>query len=143
MTEYVPVSWSKSPVTVEALQRMASNDQALFEMKPSAAIKHNGVNRSRGVKILAGSQLFQPPNTWSTTNTIYFGNYFSVGCFPIIIPALYSHPQMGMNLTPHGIGGVKLPDHRGFNAYVWPDDRNGNKARLSQPYYVTYIAVGF
>lgn len=143
MTEYVPVSWSRSPVTVETLQQMASNTQALFEMKPSTAIKHNGVNRDRGMKILAGSQLFQPTNTWSTTNRIYFGNFFSVGCSPIVIPHLYSYPQTGLNVAPKGIGGTKLVDHRGFEAYVWTDDRLGNNGTIQQPHYVVYIAVGF
>jgi hypothetical protein len=143
MTEYVPVSWSREPITVEKLQQMATNDQALFELKPTASINHNGVRRTKGMKILAGSQVFQPSNTFSTTKTIYFGNFFSAGCSPIVIPSIYSHPQMGMNLTPHAIGGGKLPDHRGFNVYVWADDRGGNSSTIVQPYYVTFIAMGF
>lgn len=122
---------------------MASNDEALFELKPTAAIKHSGVSRNRGMKILAGSQLFQPSNEYNATNTIYFGNYFSVGCLPIVQTGLYSHPQTGMNIATFGIGGVKVPDHRGFNAYCWSDDRLGNNGRIVQPYYVTYIAIGF
>lgn len=143
MSEYTQVSWSEEPVSIEKLQQMASNTEALFHLKPSAAIKHGGINRNKGMKMLAGSQLFQPSNTWSTTNTIYFGNYFSVGCSPLIIPVLYSAPQTGLNVAPTGLGGAKVPDHRGFNAYVWCDARNGNKGKIVQPYYVGYLALGF
>ena len=144
MSEYVPVSWSAGePITVEKLQQMASNTQSILESKPSTAIKHNGINRDRGMKILAGSSLFQPSKTFSTKNNIYFGNFFSVGCTPIITPSFYSHPQLGMNLTPFGLNGTKIPDHRGFSVYVWADDRSGNSAKIVHPYYVTYIAVGF
>jgi len=142
-TEYTPVAWSKEPVSIEKLQQMVSNDQALFEMKPTTAIKHNGISRSKGMKILAGSQLFQPTKTFSTTSRIYFGNYFSAGCYPIVIAGLMSAPQTGLNVATKGIGGAKLVDHRGFEGYVWTDDRKGNKGTIQQPYYLTYIAVGF
>jgi hypothetical protein len=143
MTEYTPVSWSLEPVSIDKLQQMATNDQALYEIKPSMSFKHNGINRSKGMKILAGSALFQPTNLYNATPTIYFGNFFSAGCYPIIMVSIYSHPQTGMNLTPHGIGGIKLPDHRGFRCYVWADDRGGNSSTIVQPYYVTYAAFGF
>lgn len=143
MTEYVPVSWTNSPVSVEKLEQMATNDQALFEMKPSAVIRHAGVTRNRGMKILAGSSLFQPSLRWNANNDVYFGNYFSAGCSPLVLAQHYGFPQTGMNTAVKGLGGTKIPDHRGFTAYVWTDDRLGNKGTLQQPYYIAYIAIGF
>lgn len=143
MTEYKSVSWGEEPVVVEKLHQMATNDQALFEMKPSTAIKHVGANRNKGMKILAGSQLFQPSGKWNQNVTIYFGNYFSAGCSPIILAQHYGAPQTGMNTAVKGIGNTKVPDHRGFMCYVWTADRLGNKGTLQQPFYIAYIAVGF
>lgn len=143
MTEYVPVSWSEEPVNIDKLQQMASNDQALFEMKPSTAIKHNGISRNKGMKILAGSQLFQPTNTWSTNKNIYFGNYFSAGCYPVVSPAIYGAPQTATYIHPKGLGGAQLPDHRGFAVYVRSNERSGFSGRLVRPFYIAYIGVGF
>lgn len=143
MTEYVPVSWSKEPITVEKLHTMSANDQALFEMKPAAAFKHNGVTRSRGVKVLAGSKLMQPSKEWNDTKEVLFGNFFSAGCNPVVIATHYGYPQTGMNVAVKGLGNTKIPDHRGFVSYAWTDDRNGNKGRIVQPYYVAYIAIGW
>lgn len=143
MTEYVPVSWSKEPVSIDKLQQMATNDQALFEMKPSTAIKHNGVNRAKGMKILAGSQLYQPSNTWATSVDLMFGNFFSAGCSPIVVPTIYGFPQTATYIHPKGLGNTKLPDHRGFSVYVRSNERIGFKGTLTSPYYIAYIAVGF
>lgn len=143
MTEYVPVSWSAEPVTVEKLQQMATNDQAIFEMKPTTVIKHNGITRSKGMKILAGSTLFQPSMQWNQTVDIYFGNFFSAGCTPVVLAGHYGFPQTGMNTAVKGLGGTKIASHTGFACYVWCDARNGNKGILRTPYYIAYIAVGF
>ena len=143
MTEFVPVSWTKEPVSREKLGQMATNDQFLMESKPATSINHAGAKRDKGMKILAGSTLFEPSNTWSTNVELYFGNYFSTGCNPIVIANHYGFPQTGMNTAVKGLGGTKLPDHRGFTTYVWTDARAGNKGRLVQPFYIAYIAIGF
>lgn len=122
---------------------MASNDQAIFEMKPQAAIKHSGLNRAKGLKILAGSQIFQPSLVWNQNVDLYFGNFFSAGCMPVVLAQHYGFPQTGMNTAVKGLAGTKIPDHRGFTTYVWTDDRLGNKGTLQQPFYIAYIAIGF
>lgn len=145
MTEYKSVSWSEEPVSVDKLQQMATNDQALFEMKPATAIKHVGASRDKGMKILAGSQLFQPSLTWATTHDIYFGNFFSAGCSPVVIPTIYGYPQTATYVHPKGLGGTQLPDHRGFGIYVRSNERAGHGlgGTLTRPYYIAYIAIGF
>lgn len=145
MTEYVTVAWGDEPVSVEKLHQMATNDQALFEMKPSAAIRHEGVSRSKGMKSLAGSQLFQPSNTWSQSVDLYFGNFFSVGCKPIVIPVIYGFPQTASYIHPKGLSGTKIPDHRGFSVYVRSNERGGGglNGKLTQPFYIQYIAMGY
>lgn len=143
MTEYVPVSWTSGPVSLDKLEQMANNTQALHESKPSTVIRHAEVTRNKGVKILAGSSLFQPSGGWNQNVDLYFGNYFSAGCNPIVLAQHYGFPQTGLNTAVKGLGGTKIPDHRGFTTYVWCDDRKGNKGVISSPYYIAYIAVGF
>lgn len=143
MTEYIPVSWSKEVVSIDKLQAMAQNDEALFQMKPQAALKHAGVTKNRGIRILAGSQLYQPTNTWATNVDHYFGNYFSAGCKPVVIPTIYGYPQTATYIHPKGLGGTQLPDHRGFSVYVRSNERIGFKGTLTRPFYISYIAIGW
>lgn len=145
MTDYVPVSWTDEVVSVEKLQKMATNDQALFEIKPSAAIKHNGINRNKNMKILGGSSLFQPSLTWAQSVDVYFGNFFSAGCQPVVIANIYGYPQTATYIHPKGLGGTKLPDHRGFSVYVRSNERAGKGlgGTLTQPFYIAYLALGF
>lgn len=145
MTQYVPVSWSGQPITVDILQRMATNDQALFEMKPSTVMRHVGVTRDRGMKILAGSTLFQPSNAWAQNVDLFFGNFFSAGCQPVVIANIYGYPQTATYIHPKGLGGTKLPDHRGFSVYVRSNERAGKGlgGKLVHPFYIAYIAVGW
>lgn len=143
MTEYTPVSWSEEIVSIDKLQQMATNDQALFEMKPSTAIKHGGVNRNKGMKILAGSKAFQATNTWATSVDLHFGNFFSQGCTPVVIPVIYGFPQTATYIHPKGLGGTAQPDHRGFSVYVRSNERNMKAGRIVHPFTIQYIAVGF
>lgn len=145
MTEYVPVAWGEEPVSVEKLHQMATNDQALFEMKPSMAIRHEGISRNKGMKVLASSQLFSPTNTWATSVDLYFGNYFSVGCKPVVICNIYGFPQTATYIHPKGLSGTKIPDHRGFSVYVRSNERTGKGlgGKLVHPFYITYIAAGY
>lgn len=143
MTEYIPVSWSEEPVSVEKLSVMADNDQALFEIKPTAVLKHQSVVKNKGVRMLAGSQLYQPSLTWATTVDHYFGNFFSAGCYPVVICNIYGYPQTATYIHPKGLGNTQLPDHRGFSVYVRSNERVGFKGTLSRPYYITYIAIGW
>ena len=143
MTDYVDVSWTREPIVVEKLQQMVTNDRFLLESKPVTAIKHKGVTKNKGMKILAGSQLFQPSLTWSTNVNVYFGNFFSAGCYPVVSPAIYGAPQTATYIHPKGLGGAQLPDHRGFAVYVRSNERSGFKGTLVRPYYITYIAVGW
>lgn len=124
---------------------MATNDQALFEMKPSTAIRHEGISRNKGMKVLASSQLYQPAMTWAQNVDVYFGNYFSVGCKPIVICNIYGFPQTATYIHPKGLSGTKLPDHRGFSVYVRSNERAGKGLGgiVQNPFYIAYIAVGF
>lgn len=145
MTDYVDVSWTGEPIVVEKLQQMATNDRYLLESKPTTVLKHNGITRNKGMKILAGSALFQPSLTWATNSEIYFGNYFSAGCYPIVTPVIYGYPQTATYIHAKGLGGTQLPDHRGFGVYVRSNEREGRGlgGTLTRPYYIGYIAVGW
>lgn len=143
MTEYIPVTWSKEVITIEKLNRMATNDQALHEKKPSAILRHNGVTRNSGVKMLASSQLYQPSMTWATSVDHYFGNVFSAGCSPVVIPTIYGYPQTASYIHAKGLGGTQLPDHRGFSVYVRSNERSYLQGTLTRPFYIAYIAVGW
>lgn len=143
MTEYVDVSWSGEPVSVDKLQQMSANIRHLKENQPTVAFDHNSVKKYTGLKILFGSEIVQPGNAWNQRRDIFFGNFFSTGCNPVVIPTHYGHPQTGVNIAPLGLGMKTIPDNRGFQIYMWADGRDRNKGKIVQPIYIAYVAGGW
>lgn len=122
---------------------MASNIRYVMETTPKVSFDHEGVRRNRGIKLLFGSEIVQPANRWNQTREIYFGNYFSAGCKPVVIPTHYGLPQTGVNIAPKGLGETKLPDHRGFAVYMWADGWNRNQGKIVHPIHIGYVAAGW
>lgn len=143
MSDIVDVSWSEEPISYEKLQVMAENTRKLRNMLPTTIFKHNGINKNTGLKVLAGSVVTQPRNTWAQTSEVYFGNVFSVGCNPIVVTEHYHAQQKGINMGIFGIGNTNLPDHRGFVSYMWADDRDGLHGKIIHPIVIGYIAIGW
>lgn len=119
VTPYRPVQWNEGPIELGKLQTMAQNEQWLFENTPKMLYKSNGVNRTESLKIAAGSAPYSAvARTWLSFD-IYFGNYFSPGCRPIVVATVQSRGDHGWYYhNIRGIGKAETIDHRGFHCFV-------------------------
>lgn len=143
VTPYRPVSVNDKALTKEKLQQMANNDQWLFENTPRVryTLLDGSLTRDTGGKILAGKALFgASPNDWSE-RTIYFGNFFSAACKPIVqvtIETTGTHLRKYASIR--GISGAEV-DHRGFICHLSAQERN---AKVVETWgLIHYTAVGF
>lgn len=141
-TPYSPVTWGDNePVFTKKLNKMAQNDQWLYENTPRMLYKAQGVARTQGVKIASGIATVHPDKDTFNRDTIYFGSFFTVGCRPIVVVSLINNGEAYIHLSTHGISG-QFPDHRGFELHGHTDKRSGLNV-FTRTYYVSWIAVGY
>ena len=142
-TNYSPVSWGEEYISSDKLNRMASNDQYLFERTPVVYYKAFGVDkRSSGMKIMSGIVVIPANKKISHVRKDYhFGSFFSQGCRPII--------TVGQNITGgryhvyfQGFGTLS-PDHRGVRFGVAANALTLKDSKINTKIYIHFTAVGW
>ncbi len=123
------------------MDQLGSNEQWLFENKPNVNYNAHGVRRATGIKIMSGITAFAQ-NTLNGVQTrpVYFSNFFSVGCQPIVTTGVVSF-QLRIWVIHNGFG-VMFPDHRGMELAVAAVDYT-LKSKIERPFWVTWIAMGY
>jgi hypothetical protein len=144
ITEYRPVTWTAGePLASSKLATMAGNDQYLFEAMPRLVFNNHGFKKDRGVKVLALSAVIPPSSaSWGRTN-VYFGDFFSVGCRPVVAAATNAPPggdQYSVNIR--GIG-TSIPDHRGVEVTINNQGHVESTKKIIGTVYVPLVVVGF
>lgn len=141
--DIIDVSWGEEPVNTGKLQEMSNNIRKLRDLVPTTLYKANGIVKDTGVKVMAGSVVAQPTKNRSQTQDIHFGNFFSVGCHPVVVVQTYSEIQKHLQLGVHGLGGAPAPTNVGASVFIWYDGPSGNKGTIDNPVQVAWIAVGW
>lgn len=147
-TPYKPVAFSAGEnITKEKMGQMNNNIQWLFENSPRMTYDANGIKRSSGLKVASGIVPIAPNNTDWGSGRVYFGNFFSVGCNPVVVGTVNANPLTGKARKVCSVSGVDTTpviDHRGFQWWVWSNEPSW----VAQPYFDTtnyfhWIAVGW
>ncbi len=140
-TPYNPIQWNNSePLFKEKLNAMTNNDQWLFENTPRMYYNVSGIKRSNGIKVATGFGIVNANSTRFAATTVYFGDYFSQGCQPVVIAgALQTYPQREVIATIRGIGATS-PDSRGFEIYI---TAVGTAKKLANGCWIPWIAIGY
>jgi hypothetical protein len=143
-TPYKPITWSNNePLATDKLNAMASNEQWLFENAPRMMYS-NGVIKTDGVKILAGT-VVMPGNTetYNTSATVTFPGFFSSGCAPVVTVTANAWPQGRYHLTVSGIGSGINIDNRGFLVRAAADEVNSKGMTIGSSFRIHYVAIGY
>lgn len=139
-TPYKPLSWQPSDIISDSkLDQIANNSQWLFENTPRASYNAYGVKRATGVKIASGTVLIYASKLASQTRPVYFGNFFSAACKPVVTTGVISFQRRTFVIT-NGFG-VYQPDNRGFEIVVECESASANK--IERNFYVSWMAMGF
>lgn len=137
-TPFRPVNFGTESLTSDKLQQLANNTQYLFDNASKVRYKLGALERESGVKILTGKATL-PPQTDRNYGRVdvYFGNFFTSGCRPIVVAGVESGMvRVQVSIKGHGDGSI---DHTGFRGYVSSDYYK----TLDQSTVVAWIAVGF
>lgn len=143
-TPYKPTSWSiGEAVSRDKLNQMTSNDQYIFENQPNAFYNAHGIKKTSAIKIMAGYIWVGSGKSSHYERDVYFGNFFSVGCKPVITTAQVIQTQSRIHCVIRGLPGQYWPDHRGFRAVIDSDELNQKNNYFHYGCYVYFIAIGY
>jgi uncharacterized membrane protein len=122
---------------------MTANDQWIFENQPNAFYNAHAIKKTSGLKIMAGYVYIQGGKGKHYEKAVYFGNYFSVGCLPVVVTGQVIQKQSRIHCIIRGLTGEYWPDHRGFTAVVDSDELTAKNNYFHYGVNVQYIAVGY
>lgn len=146
VTEYTPVSFSAGdPLTLEKLNALANNVQLLNERTPSVLYKAHGITKDKGLRVYATTAIIPPSSkTWNATAEVWFGNFFSTACKPMVSLGVVTYPQRRFHASVRGLGGtLVIPDHRGCTVSIQADELNAKNNKIGNTVYLNVIAVGW
>lgn len=143
VTEYTPVTFAPGdPLTIEKMNALANNMQLLYEKTPKTLYKAYGITKDKGIRVYSTVLTIPPIKAVQGWGTVYFGNFFSVGCKPVITLGVNAWPQHRYHTNFSGINQV-LPDHRGVQVRIQADELNVKNNKVSKTVYVNVTAIGW
>lgn len=141
--QFSPVSWSEGdPLDNQKLAKMASNEQYLAEQMPKMYYNAFGVKKTTGVKVMAFTATFGTNKAHKATTDVYFGNFFSPGCVPVITVGNNTYPQTRFHVEYRGLSATRV-DHRGMKLSIATDEVTRNYAPITNSVVITIIAMGW
>jgi hypothetical protein len=117
-SSYAPVEWTPGPITLPGLQQMANNEQYLFENLPTMRYSAPGIARTGGIRVAAGIMPFGSTKQNYLDMNIYFGNFFTSGCRPVVNTTVHSFYRGRKFCSIEGLAGATTVDSRGFLAVI-------------------------
>lgn len=142
-TPYKPISWyDNDPLFTDKLNAMTNNDQWLFENSASMYYNAYSLKRTTGIKIACGMTLIPSAKSSWASALVYFGDFFSAGCHPVIVTGLVHQWEIRIHHGVRGIGTMH-PDQRGFTISVSTDIPTATSNYISKFFYVSWIAMGY
>lgn len=139
-SEYSPVTWSDGdPMDTTKLQQMVDNTRLIFENSPNYLANSHGIVKDNGLRIFAATTEMPTSTGDVVYKTMYFGNFFSPGCQPIIATGVNTQVHKRFYTTYNGIGTTFHPDHRGIEICLISLHDVGIKYTVS----VNVIAIGW
>jgi hypothetical protein len=142
-TNYDPVSWTSGPITTNALQQMANNDQWIYENMPRMVYYSPSINRSSGLKIASGRTTFGSSHLMYKDVTVYFGNFFTAGCKPVVVATVHSFGGQRQLATVRGLGNAHAIDNRGFISQISSQENYPHAVNRIAGGILNWIAVGY
>lgn len=151
---FTAVDWSPNEViTKSKLDQMVFNSQWLMEHTPRARfVRADGKNVETDIYVVGG-RVSIPKNLKGQTSsaTVSFGPAFAEGSKPHVATGIVSQPRRKIFCTVQGLGGERVPDHRGFMIDVFVVDGakrtvDGSKKKIpvvDKDFFLSFHAVGF
>lgn len=145
MSSFKSVSWTDDDdILTDKLNQMASNEDYLNDHLPDVTYGAYGIVRTDGIKMKAGVVSFTPNTYITQSRGVHFGNFFTVGCKPIITVTLATTSNYRCHITIKSLtSGVLVPDHTGFICYLNNDPLTATSNNFPTTNHVHWIALGY
>lgn len=140
-TQFQPTNFDSESLSQAKMQQLNSNVQHLYDNMTRMRYSASGVTKDGAQKVIAGKVPFSKSGTnWSHTQ-VNFGNYFSVGCKPVINATLEVTQNNGhrMRVTLISKSGGGEIDHTGFVISISTE----SYPQINMPGFVHYTAIGW
>lgn len=125
---------------LERVNAIISNLNYLNESKVTMKYNAYGTVKTDNMKIAAGVIDVNNPNSYRRTRWISVGSFFTPGTRPVVVAQLAStHRKYSTISIARRTGGTPVLDHTGFQSHV----RHVDRAKLTAPNYINWIAVGY
>lgn len=144
MSTYSPQNWSAGDaITPERMNRMADNDQFLFESRIQSKYTFDSIERTSGIRIWASNGRFPISSTQRSILGIDWSGYFSPGCNPIVNVTLGRRDRNRCWVSVKGPGEENWPNSRGceIHGIMDPDTASNYNFGIYMPLHI--LAVGW
>lgn len=130
-----------------AMDQLTSNIQALHDYTPRASytVATQNIRREENVKLASGRVIIPKQGKKTEENApVRFGGFFTPGCQPNVTLGINARAQQNIYAVFRGFQGTGLlPDHNGFQVHILIGEEKGEKAKIAQPFYVHWHAMGY
>lgn len=148
VSPFVGVQWQPLDLLDQSkMDAMANGIQYVHDNTPRARVGvGSGAARDQQVKIAAG-RVQIPRNTKKDSHTepVWFGNFFSSGCAPLVTLGVQSKMQNNIYAVFEGID-KQAPDQRGMRITIEIGETAGKaneKDKIRRSFQVHWIAMGW
>ena len=148
VSPFVGVQWQPLDLLDQSkMDAMANGIQYVHDNTPRARVGvGSGAARDQQVKIAAGRvQIPRKPKDDNHTEPVWFGNFFSGGCAPLVTLGVQSRLQRNIYTTFEGID-KQAPDQRGMRINVEVGETAGkanDKDKIRRTFQVHWMAMGW
>ena len=142
ISSFKPLQFNDEPLYKAKMNQLADNVQYVYENMPT--VQYDAyVKKTNGVKILAGIASGGPTGISYARVQVYFGNFFTAGCKPVVVASTQPSGNRWRYIT--AVKGLSTiaPDHTGLNFIIGADAWGSSPNIIDERVYVHWIAIGW
>jgi len=132
-------------ISQKKMNQIVNNVDFLYGQKIKVRYRAHELTRTTGVRIAAGKHPIGPaPKSGVMNRDIYFGNFFTTGCRPVVNATLAQVSRGRSFITITGVGGNGMhPSHSGFRAVVAHQTVPGKTFNYPRALWIHWQAFGY
>lgn len=140
---YTPISWQPGELITEyKMDAIGQNMEYLNERSVKGLYNAHNANVRNNVKIAAGVATIEPDANGVVGKDVYFGDFFTTGCRPVVVGTIVSDSVRRVHMTQFGLAGL-WPDHNGVRFAIRVDEYNTANNAITKSIFVNWIALGY
>lgn len=137
---YERVTFGQGPIDVDALNKLSSNQDHLYERMITGYYDMLGVTRETGLTFRVGHAKLVNQSDVFQTHNVYFNRPFLPGVRPAVFLTLSSDQNWYLFFCVSGLDGRAIPDHKGFRLVVGKS-LDWSHEQFDREQYISYLAI--